>query len=88
MLKREKPLLLIDISTPKNIDPIIQEIENVFYYDLDYLNHCFHTNRITNNSTLDIAQMIVQKHSQKSFHTFQLQSVVNKELELEEEEIE
>ena len=35
--KREKDLILLDISTPRNIDPTIRDIENIYLLDLDHL---------------------------------------------------
>ena len=37
MIKRKENLLLFDISSPRNIDPSIAEIKDVFLYDLDSL---------------------------------------------------
>lgn len=34
-LRKQKPLFLIDISVPRNIDPEINKISNVYLYDID-----------------------------------------------------
>lgn len=36
--RRNRPLILVDISVPRNIDPEAQGIENVFLYNIDDLN--------------------------------------------------
>ena len=36
--RRNRPLILIDISVPRNIDPEAQAIENVYLYNIDDLN--------------------------------------------------
>src|SRR5882672_8074152 len=35
--RRHRPLLLIDISVPRNIDPTVQGLNNVYLYDIDDL---------------------------------------------------
>lgn len=35
--RKNKPIFLIDISVPRNIDPKVNEIDNVFLYDIDDL---------------------------------------------------
>jgi glutamyl-tRNA reductase len=36
--RRSRPLILIDISVPRNIDPEVQRVENVYLYNIDDLN--------------------------------------------------
>jgi glutamyl-tRNA reductase len=38
------PLFMIDLGVPRNIDPQIQELENIFLYDLDTLNKMVNEN--------------------------------------------
>jgi len=36
-VRKNRPIFLIDISVPRNIDPAVNEIDNVFLYDIDDL---------------------------------------------------
>jgi glutamyl-tRNA reductase len=42
--RRNRPIFLIDISVPRNIDPAVNEIDNVFLYDIDDLQLAVETN--------------------------------------------
>jgi glutamyl-tRNA reductase len=44
-LRRHRPLFLIDISVPRNLDPQIGVLENVYLYDIDDLEGIASTNR-------------------------------------------
>lgn len=44
MDKRLTPLFLIDIAVPRDIDPDIHHLDNVFLYDIDDLNGMIKTN--------------------------------------------
>ncbi len=37
-IRKNEPIFLIDIAVPRNIDPRIEELENVYLYDIDDLN--------------------------------------------------
>lgn len=34
-LRRNRPLLILDLSMPRNVDPGVDRLESVFLYDLD-----------------------------------------------------
>jgi len=43
-LRKNRPVFFIDISVPRNIDPEINALDNVFLYDIDDLQHSVQTN--------------------------------------------
>lgn len=43
-IRRHRPVFLIDISVPRNIDPAISELENAFVFDIDDLQSVAQTN--------------------------------------------
>ncbi len=43
-LRKNRPIFFIDISVPRNINPEINTLDNVFLYDIDDLEHSVETN--------------------------------------------
>ncbi len=52
-------LFLIDIGVPRNIDPTVRTLENVFLYDLDNLNGLVHENEIKRRNEIPKVNRIV-----------------------------
>ena len=42
--RRNRPMFLIDIAVPRNIEPAVNELDNVFVYDIDDLQRVVETN--------------------------------------------
>ncbi|MGM8214260.1 glutamyl-tRNA reductase [Bacillaceae bacterium W0354] len=64
--RQGKPLFLVDISVPRNIDPAINELENVFLYDIDDLKDIVDQNlEERQKAAEEIEQFIV--HEMKEF---------------------
>ncbi len=42
--RRNKPMFLIDIAVPRNIDPAVNQVDNVFLYDIDDLQEVVNAN--------------------------------------------
>ena len=42
--RRNRPMFLIDIAVPRNIDPAVNQIDNVFLYDIDDLEQVVNAN--------------------------------------------
>ncbi len=42
--RRSRPMFLIDIAVPRNIEPAVNEVEGVFLYDIDDLDKVVQTN--------------------------------------------
>lgn len=43
-IRRNRPMFFIDMAVPRDIDPAINEIDNVYVYDIDDLNNVIETN--------------------------------------------
>jgi len=52
-------LFLIDIGVPRNIDPAVGKLENVFLYDLDNLNGLVHENELKRTNEIPRVNRIV-----------------------------
>jgi len=42
--RRNKPMFLIDIAVPRNVEPSVNEIDNIFLYDIDDLQEVVNAN--------------------------------------------
>jgi len=57
--RRGKPLLLIDIALPRDIDPAAGEIEDVYLFDIDDLQQVIQQNTKEREDARDAAQVII-----------------------------
>jgi glutamyl-tRNA reductase len=51
--RRNRPMFLIDIAVPRNIEPSVNELDNVFLYDIDDLGKVADSNR---KGRIEVAQ--------------------------------
>ena len=56
----ERPLFLIDLAMPRDIDPEIDTIENVYLYNLDDLSEIANQNIINRKNDIDKARRILK----------------------------
>ena len=63
-------LLMIDISTPRNIDTEIHSIQEVFLYDIDHLENVISENLEKRKGEIPTAELIIQEHSKKFMSWF------------------
>jgi len=57
--RRNKPMFLIDIAVPRNIDPAINNLDNVFLYDIDDLQEVVNSNLRERMKEADHAEQMV-----------------------------
>ncbi len=60
-MRRHKPVFIIDIAVPRNIDPAVNTIENVYLYDIDDLQGVLQANLEERRKELKRAEAIVQE---------------------------
>lgn len=59
--RKQKPVFIIDISVPRNIDPLINELDNVYLYDVDNLQGIVKTNIQERAKEAKSAEKIVEE---------------------------
>lgn len=63
--RRNKPLFFIDIAVPRDIDPKINEIDNVYLYDIDDLQGVIDLNREERKKEAQRAEHIIAEETLK-----------------------
>jgi glutamyl-tRNA reductase len=58
--RRGRPLFLIDIAIPRDVDPAVRQIAGVFLYDLDDLHHVAEANRREREREASSAEKLVE----------------------------
>ena len=61
--RRNRPLVLVDIAVPRDIDPAVAELPNVFLYDIDDLEAVVRENTKNREQELAVCQRIIAEHS-------------------------
>jgi len=64
-LRKHKPLFMIDIAVPRDIDPKINEIDGVYLYDIDDLKEIVERNILARKSEAEKAEILVAQEAQK-----------------------
>ncbi len=63
--RRNKPLFLIDIAVPRDLDPALNEIDNIYLYDVDDLSQVVEMNKKDRKGEADKARAIVAEEAIK-----------------------
>lgn len=66
--RRNRPLFFIDIAVPRDLDPKLIELDNVFLYDIDDLNHVVEMNKSERDKEAVKAGRIVNEEALKFGH--------------------
>ncbi|MGA2246241.1 MAG: glutamyl-tRNA reductase [Verrucomicrobiota bacterium] len=61
--RRNRPLVLVDIAVPRDIDPAVAELPNVFLYDIDDLEAVVRENTKNREQELAVCQEIIARHA-------------------------
>ena len=57
--RKNRPMFLIDIAVPRNIEPVVNEIDNVFLYDIDDLQKVVDENLRERMKEAEDAELII-----------------------------
>ena len=63
--RRNRPLFFIDIAVPRDLDPAINDLDNVYLYDIDDLMHVVEMNKTERDKEAVKAQRIIAEETLK-----------------------
>lgn len=58
--RKNRPMFFIDIAVPRNIDPALNDIDNIFLYDIDDLQHVVEANLKERRKAAERAEQILE----------------------------
>jgi glutamyl-tRNA reductase len=64
--RRNRPVFFVDIAVPRDIDPVVNELDNAFVYDIDDLGQVVEANKKQREREAVWAEEIVQEEVQKT----------------------
>jgi glutamyl-tRNA reductase len=58
----DRPLFIIDIAVPRDVDPGVNELEGVYLYDIDSLRSIAHQSLVLRRQQMAAAEVIISRH--------------------------
>jgi glutamyl-tRNA reductase len=83
--RKNKPMFLIDIAVPRNIDPAVNDIEGVFLYDVDDLEGVVNANLQERTKQAEQAETIVTDEVERMMSRLKLEEVTPTIISLQEQ---
>jgi glutamyl-tRNA reductase len=74
--RRNRPIFFVDIAVPRDVDPAVNELDNVFLYDIDDLGHVVEANKKQREQEAVWAEQIIQSEVQKTLKRLASRDVV------------
>lgn len=83
--RRNRPMFLIDIAVPRNIEPSVNELDNVFLYDIDDLQKVVETNLKGRRESAEDAEAIIREEVDRMIARLKEREVVPTIVKLQEQ---
>ncbi len=83
--RRHRPMFLIDIAVPRNIDPAVNTLDGIFLYDIDDLDKVVHANVEARRQVADSAEQIVDEEVDRMLARLKAREVVPTIVSLQEQ---
>jgi len=74
--RRNRPMFLIDIAVPRNVEPSVNELDNVFLYDIDDLQKVVATNLAGRKQSAEDAEVIIHEEVDRMMARLKTREVV------------
>jgi len=63
-IRRNRPIVFVDMSVPRNVDPTVSEIDNAFCYDIDDLGAVVEANLEERRDAAAVAEKLVRQETE------------------------
>lgn len=73
--RKNKPMFLIDIAVPRNIEPSVNKVDNVFLYDIDDLQGVVNSNLAERQKEAQRAELIVTEEVDRMIARLKVQEI-------------
>jgi glutamyl-tRNA reductase len=83
--RKNRPMFLIDIAVPRNIEPAVNDLDNVFLYDIDDLDKTVKTNIEGRNATAVEAEEIIREEVERMMQRLKTREVAPTIVSLQEQ---
>ena len=60
--RRDRPLFIIDLAIPRDVEPTVHELDGVYVYDLDSLRAIADRTMETRKKEMDACDSLIEKH--------------------------
>lgn len=84
-MRRNRPVFLIDIAVPRNIEPAVNDLDNVFLYDIDDLQHVVDENLRGRIAEAGEAEAIIEQEVQRMISRLKAREVTPTIVSLQEQ---
>jgi glutamyl-tRNA reductase len=74
--RRDRPLFIIDIGLPRDVEPSAAEIEQVFLYNIDDLRTIVQENMTKRQSQVDRAELMIASEVKRFMHWLQSRAAI------------
>ena len=83
--RRNKPMFLIDIAVPRNIEPSVNDLDNIFLYDIDDLQEVVNANLRERMKEADHAETLVAEEVERMMARLKVAEVTPTIVNLQEQ---
>jgi glutamyl-tRNA reductase len=83
--RRNRPMFLIDIAVPRNIEPDVNKLDNVFLYDIDDLDKTVQSNIEGRHATAVEAEEIIREEVERMMQRLKTREVAPTIVSLQEQ---
>lgn len=83
--RKNKPVFVIDIAVPRNVEPSVNELDNVFVYDIDDLQRVVENNVQARRQEAEEAEQIIAEEVERMLSRLKTRDVVPTIVSLQEQ---